>query len=201
MDTKFWCLVLLIASSVVLTGCPKECISTAHSFDCKVSYSPNDSLIKIGDTVWINSSFSCQGLYNNATQKQEDYCETKINSTLGIFTLTTDFTPAVDSFDFVNVKGQIFTDGAIRPKEIKQIYFASNKNLYELKIGIIPKKRGRYYVPIGNGLGIRNNSQCEKSNFNISIENKLTHLQMLIDFKGKDITDYERIHGYCFEVR
>ena len=188
-------------SSILFTACPKECISTTHSFVCKVRYTPSDSLIKVGDTLWINSSFSCKGLLNTVTQKQEDYCGSIINSTLGAVTLKGDLNPAIDSFDFVSRKGQIVTDPAINPNKIKQLYFANNNDQYELMIGVIAKKRGRYYFSVSEGIASRKNVGCEKAAFNISIENSIKNLQMVTNFIGRDISEYERIHGYCFEVK
>jgi hypothetical protein len=201
MDTKIYLIILMMASSILFTACPKECISTTHAFECKVKYMPSDSLIKIGDTLWINSSFSCQGLLNTVIQKQEDYCGAIINSTFGVVTLKGDLNPAIDSFDFVNRKGQIITDPSINPNKIKQLYFANDNNQYELMVGIIAKKRGRYYCSVSEAIATRKNSGCEKATFNISIENTIKNLQMVTNFVGRDITEYERSHGYCFEVK
>ncbi len=204
MATKNIFLTMLLASSLLLMGCPKECISTTNSYSKTLSFFPKDSVIKVGDTLWLSGKFSCDSIFNEATQKVDSYCDALIGSTLGITALQTEVTPAVDSFTYIESKGKCFSVADANPKTIKQLSFLYNNKTYEIRIGIVANKKGRYAVGVGNGLftNKKDAPECQKASLNLKPENFDTHIYMLRDFLyPKPVADLDIEHGYCFIVK
>jgi hypothetical protein len=107
-----WVSAALFFFGVLFTACPlAECLEGNRVFDAsQYRFSPPDSLLKVGDTLWLTSRFSCKALTNLVTKMPEDYCGASVGSSLSILSmLSISFKGAVDSFDFVSIKGRIFT--------------------------------------------------------------------------------------------
>lgn len=76
-------------------------------------------------------------------------------------------------------------------------------NYYKLKIGIIPKERGIYYLGVGNGLskGRNKSNRCEKAGFNITLINTNQHLNYFSNWNPNGIlSTYEKPRAYFLKV-
>jgi hypothetical protein len=211
MDIKhiLWGCLLSIAC-VLLMGCPKECVNVTHSFTGKFSYNPEKKQHVIGDTLWLTSSFSCKSQINLVTGKYEAFCgANNLGTTLNILTLDVnginDVKYAVDSFRFLSVKGKIYSGGTeIQKQFVKQLSFDQIDTNYVFKCGIIPLKKGKYYLGIGNAANVKRNisGDCEKANYTFTVSNAENNIDIYYAFRGNiDISDYEKQRGYWFEVK
>jgi hypothetical protein len=191
-------------------GCPKECINVTHSFTGKFSYSPEKKQYLIGDTLWLESTFSCKSQLNSETGKIEEFCGAKnLGTTLGITSLVHSGLggeqDAVDSFTFINIKGRIYSEGTDAQKKfVKQIRFEQIDTNYAFRCGIIPLKKGVYYLGIGNAINVNrgNSKDCEKAAYSFTVGNLNNNIDIYFTYKGNNqISDYERPRGYWFEVK
>lgn len=204
MVIKLLAAILLTVMAIVFMGCPKECISTSHSFSKTVSFFPKDSILKMGDTLWLTSTFSCDSMLNEVTQKTEDYCDALINSTLSVQIFQVDIKSAVDSFTYIESKGKCLSVADADPKRVKNLYYLYENKKYEIKIGLVANKKGRYMLGVGNGLftNKKDAAQCQKASLNLKIENFDTHIYILRDFLYPKPVTYSDIESiYCFIVK
>jgi hypothetical protein len=197
---------MLLFFGVLFTACPfKECLEQSQTFEIKYRFSPPDSLLKVGDTLWLTSRFSCKALTNLVTKMPEDYCNATISSTFSIISMKSSSSiPAVDSFDFISVKGRILTAlETPSPNQVKQINFNSDANQYELKVGLLCKRRGYYSFGINDGLGTIGSKveKCNQAGIISSIENTEQNLRIYQRFRVKPPTEYESTRIYCIQVR
>jgi hypothetical protein len=207
MTIKIFTLVsYLFTCCILFTACPKECINTSCTFEAKFYCSPQKKQYVIGDTLWLESTFSCKSLLNLLNGKYEAFCDAKnLGSTLGVLQLgkngTNEIYEVADSFNYINVKGQIYSAGTdFQKKSTKQISFEKIDTNYVFKCAIIPLKKGTYYLGIGNG--ISNSGSCEKASYSFTIGNTANNIDIYFTYKGStDISDYERPRGYWFEVK
>lgn len=199
---------ILFAGIILLNfGCPKPCIEANYSFAVTASFKPDMDSIKIGDTIYLTSSFNSQ-LEDLKTSATVDYSASSgIGNTLSIIqfsksdTLGTD---AVFNFNYLSIDGKIYNDRNIaRPDGVQQLFYKEDNGLYKLKIGIIPKVSGLYVLGLGIGLsnGRSRSHSCEKASFNTSVTNTNQHFYLLYNVKpdahfyGNDST-----RGYYFKV-
>jgi hypothetical protein len=207
MDIKAITLVsLLLFSSILFSACPKESINLNRSFEAKFYYSPQKKQFTLGDTLWLESTFSCKSLVNLATGKVEEFCGAKnLGTTLHIYKLDTTGTngviQAVDSVNILNVKGRTYSAGTdYQNKGVKQIAFEQIDTNYAVKCGIIPLKKGKYYLGVANG--ISNGGDCEKASYSFTVGNTENNVDIYLKHRGINvISDYELLRGYWFEVK
>jgi hypothetical protein len=148
MDTKIVIpTIILLFCSILFSACPKECINLNRSFEAKFYYSPQKKLITLGDTLWLESTFSCKSLVNLATGKVEEFCGAKnLGTSLRIYRLeasgANELQSAVDSVNILNIKGKTYSAGTdYQNKYVKQIAFEQIDTNYIFKCAIIPLKR------------------------------------------------------------
>ena len=111
---------------------------------------------------------------------------------------------AVFDFDYISIQGKIYNDRSIpRPDGVQQLTYGEIIGKYGLKIGLMPQKKGRYILAIGNGLsnGRKKGKNCEKAAFNISITSTNQHFYLMNEWKTNYIlNEFGREHGYAFKV-
>ncbi len=81
---------------------------------------------------------------------------------------TTLQTGSVDSFDFINKIGSIYSDQRSDPMSVKQIRLEKSNAFYSFKAGIIPKKKGLYIFGTSDIPAYRQGSpKCGRANINV----------------------------------
>lgn len=175
----------LILILLINSGCPKPCIGTNYSFVIHSQITPDMDSVNIGDTIFLVSSFPSM-LQDQNTSAQVDYSGSKeIAGDLGVYELVSTDTLAKDAvfnFDYFSITGRVYNDRSIpSPDGIQQLAWEEISGNYELKIGLIPKASGLYILSVGNGLsnGQKNNRNCSKASFNITLENTKQHFYLL----------------------
>ena len=188
-------------------GCPKSCIEANYSFAVNAQITPDIDSVHVGDTIYLTSTFPSR-LNNLVTNDSVDYSNsTNIGSTLGIVQLVKGIYPgqdAVNKFNFINVVGTIYNDNSIpSPNKVQGLNYFENNNFYKLKIGIVPKQVGIYYLGVGNGLSNRrkNNNSCEKASFSITLNNTNQHLNYFSQWNPDvNLSNYEQPRAYFLKV-
>lgn len=132
---------------------------------------------------------------------------TGIGSTLGLVKLNDGIYPATDAvneFNYFSIAGMIYSDKNIPiANKFQQLKFFETDNYYKLKIGIIPKKIGIYYLGVSDGIsnGRTKSRSCEKVSFNITFLNTNQHLNYFSKWNPNGTLGmYEMQRAYFFKV-
>ena len=197
----------LFTIAVLNTGCPKSCIEANYTFEATIKIFPHDSIIHIGDTLWLNSSFPIR-LNDISTGKLIDYSNaTDIESTLSIAKLINgNIIPegSVYNFNYVSEIGQVYNATNIpSPQTVQQLRFQQVDTNYQLRIGIIVKDTGVFALGIGNGLSNNRNhsKKCEKASFQFAISQTSQHVNYYQAWRpGYTLSPSDIAKLYCFKV-
>lgn len=199
--------ITLLIVIIVLSGCPKPCIEANYSFAVNSQIIPDSDSIKLGDTIFLYSSFPTT-LKDQSTGQVINYNNsTGLGSTLGLVELVDGTYPGIDAvndFDYISIFGMVYNDKSIpSPNKFQQLKYEQINGNYELKIGIIPKKSGTYYLGLGDGLsnGRSKNKSCEKASFNTTFKKTNQHLNYFSEWSSNaTLSAYEQSHAYFFKV-
>lgn len=111
---------------------------------------------------------------------------------------------AVFDFDYISLNGRIYNDRSIpSPDRVQQLTYQESNNEYVLKIGLIPKQKGKYILGLGDGLsnGRKKSNACDKASFSTTINNTNQHFYIIESWKpGIIINNFGKSHGYAFDV-
>ncbi|HEX2608989.1 MAG TPA: hypothetical protein VHK91_16515 [Flavisolibacter sp.] len=200
---------LMLLSGICLCGCfTKPCVETNYYFKVQAKILPENESINIGDTLYIVSNFS-SSLLDQRSGKVIEYSDAvDLNSTIGIGRIDpTDSIPkeAVNDFKYLSEVGNIYNDPTI-PKSngVQQLSFNYSNDSYQLKVGMVPIKKGLYVIGLANGLSIgrKGSKACEKAAFEFSVSNLDQHFNSYTTlFQDHTITEYEKKHAYYFQVQ
>ncbi|MEO7044033.1 MAG: hypothetical protein ABI091_01910 [Ferruginibacter sp.] len=199
--------LILLSTLVINSGCPKPCIQSNLSFIVNSQFNPDNDSIHVGDTIYLESSFSTQ-LIDQSTGRIIDYSNSKgIGSTLAVSSLPIGDSiskDAVFDFDYISVNGKIYNDRSIpRPDGVQQVSYEETNGDYILKVGLIAKKKGNYILGIGDGLsnGRKNSNNCEKASFNNTLSNTDQHFYLIKNwYPNVVIGGYGKLRVYYFKV-
>lgn len=203
-------LIVVVLTCIILinNGCPKSCIEANYTFSVNSQISPDRDSIKVGDTIYITSSFPVK-LTDQNSGAEINYAEAKkIGSTLGVGRLVTGNAVPIDAvfdFNYIAIKGNVYNERSIpSPDGVQQLTYQESNSSYELKVGLIAKAKGVYVLGIGNGLSVgrKNSKNCEKAAFNISISNTSQHVYYYQIWRpGYTLTSSDLKRLYCFKVK
>lgn len=199
--------IALIAIILIICGCPKPCLEPNYSFAVTAQITPDLDSVKIGDTIFLVSSFPIN-LIDQVTGQNIDYRNSSgIGSDLIVIKILPHDTlshDAVFDFDYISITGSIYNDKSIPdPNGVQQLRFQELMNTYDLKVGIIPKVKGNYIFSLADGLsnGRKKNKSCEKASFNFSITNTNQHFYLINQWiPGTVLDDYGKKRVYYFKV-
>lgn len=204
---NFQIIVIVVILNIFLAGCPKPCIRINYSFSVDARITPDLDSIKVGDTIYLVSSFPAE-LKDQRTGELVNYSNSAgIGNTLAISNLPTGDTIAKDAvfdFDYISIDGRIYNDRNIpSPDRVQQITYMESNGTYNLKVGLIAKQPGVYIIGLGDGLsnGKKKNHNCEKASFNTNVINVNQHFYLIEKWKPDIVfNDFGRKHGYAFKV-
>lgn len=204
---NFLSVASLLIIAFLISGCPKPCIEANYSFAVNAQIVPDLDSIKVGDTIFLTSSFSTTLTDQLGGQKIDYSNSTGISNTLAVSELPLGDTIAKDAvfdFDYISINGRIYNDRNIpSPDRVQQITYQESNDEYILKVGLIAKQVGVYILGIGDGLsnGRKKSHACEKASFSTSINNTLQHFNLIENWKPDLIlNDFGKRHGYALKV-
>ena len=196
-------IVLILMATM---SCHKLCVPRKFNFSGGVaSVLPGKDSIRVGDTLWFNSSLPVNYKYldnnsdsvaynlSNATNVITDIHFTSI---IGIQNAI----GGVDSFSSVlPTKGNV-QKNPLAPTFAKTISYTQENNSYNFSFGIIALKKGIYCLTIIDIYQAMKN--CDKISVDIVTNNMDNHLHYLKDiyYGGGTIDPIDSTHSYCFKV-
>ena len=201
-------IILIIAA--LNMGCPKfhvcsDSIRYQFSVDTAISIYPDKDSIHIGDTIWIEMHVPTN-LFDSYSSKYIDFSKA-VNFgediVVGILTGGSILNPgtadASDSVSYILVNGR---NAGISKTGVRNYFFDESNGIYFLKVGIVPKNIGKYYLGFGSPTGVyKKNDYCTKAAFNLFISNTNQHLYYYQENRpGYIMSDYERKRFYFFKV-
>ncbi|HWY36349.1 MAG TPA: hypothetical protein VNX68_17020 [Nitrosopumilaceae archaeon] len=196
--------IFVTLSVVAFLRCHKPCHEPNYTFSVTDTIYPGNDSISIGDTLILGCSFSknlkstgIQGLVNfaNAANLGTNLIISDINAFTGS-------RGAVDSFTYFNVFGRIYSDPNLNPQNVKQLSFYESDTTYQLKVGLIPSKKGMYILTIPDIPKVyrKGSVDCGVGYFAILNVNINKHLY-LFENKWGALSEYDSVHSYCFTVK
>lgn len=202
LSPKYILLLSFIFSYLI--GCHKPCKESDHLFTIDFNFTDGKDSINIGDTIWLSCETSTT-MFDKNTQTEIDFRNAEnIASALTIADVAKFRSlqrGAIDSFSFIKVIGDIFTDQKLDPAGTKQIVFLESDSKYQFKTGIIAQKKGTYIFSIADitTVFIKNKGKCGKASFEVKIANTNKHLYLFENMWGQ-LSVYDSMHSYCFKV-
>lgn len=170
-----------ITISVVLSGCPDpECLNPnpKYTFAITAAFSPTKNKVQVGDTIYLISEFPST-LTPVGSQNPVDYTNA---ATIGSAITIVEYLPNkerkwnVYDFDFIAIKGEAFNSTDIPvPEAAEGIRYVETNGKYEIKIAIVPKKKGNFVFLLSNAYSdtraIKGKDHCDRASFSISLLN------------------------------
>lgn len=196
--------IILIGFIHFLAGCHKPCHEPDYTFKVSEIFSPDKDSIQIGDTLWIQSSI-LKLQKDVTTQNEIDFSNAE---NLGASFLIQDiskfrnsFRGAIDSFEFFNIYGNIFSAINTDTSRVKQLRYSETDSSYQIKVGVVALKAGLYLFTIPDAPDIyrKNKVKCGIGDFEILNSNANKHLYLFENIWGP-LSSYDSSHSYCVKV-
>lgn len=212
MGTKhlsIWLLLLLSGSSVfLLTGCPGECISTTYSFQATALVSPQKEFLKVGDTLWVESSTSTT-FHDASSGNDVDFSHAEnVGSGLRISQLVADTNTLVDAvqdFDLTMIHGAVSPPHNLYPNRARDFLYEEKDGKYQFKVQMICRKQGIYNLAISSAANVyrKTSGSCGRADIFITFSNPDKHLHYLQElyYKDQPIDEISKTNCYGFVVQ
>jgi hypothetical protein len=152
---------ITISSLVLLTSCisEKKCKDTTgngvlgFTFEIPYSLTPAKDTFKVGDTLWIESTFSNQ-MYNQDNDKTYSVIDFNFKLFCNILDLKTNPVLPLQSYKILNPDGSLDNSSANNGGDIIMNYVTSNGN-YFWKRGIVLSQQGLFAYGLSTDLGFK----------------------------------------------
>lgn len=196
-------LITLIAASTFMQ-CHKPCNESDHQFSINSNFLPEKDSMNVGDTL-ILTCVTSKIMYDEATNTDINFRNAQNFGSALVISDVSKFLSAkrgaVDSFNFILVMGEIYTDSNLDPNGTKQLKFSETNNNYELKANIIPMRKGVYIFSIGDNpsVFIQGKGKCGKASIEILNNNTNKHLYLFENSLGQ-LSVFHKKHSYCLKV-
>ena len=195
---------IFLMASCICMQCHKPCNESDHYFSITSNILPEKDSVRVGDTLILTCT-TPKIMHDENTNSNIDFKNAQnFGSALGILDVLKFLSSqrgAVDSFNFIPISGDIYSDPALDPQGTKQLKFSETNTDYELKAIVITKKKGVYIFSIGDNpsVFIENRGKCGKASIEILNDNINKHLYLFEDALGQ-LSDFDRKHSYCVKV-
>ncbi len=184
-------------------GCHKPCNLPNYTFLVNDHFTPEKDSIQIGDTLWLTCAIS-KTLVDINSQEKVNFPDAQ---NLGTNLIISDISKfnlqrgAVDSFAYVQIRGNIYTDQTSNPHGAKQIGFEEDANYYLLEVGLVAIKMGTYILTVPDNPYVfrKGMTKCGTASFQILNSNTNKHLYLFENIWGQ-LSEYDSTHSYCFKV-
>ncbi len=185
------------------TTCHKPCNEPDYTFVGNEHFFPEEDRLQIGDTLWLVSSIDKE-LMDTNTKKVIDFSSAANLSLAAIISDIKKFQDkrgAIDSFDYINMTGDIFSEVNTDTSNVKQLTYNEATSSFELKIGFIARKAGSYIFTIPDipYLYRRGEPKCGVAKVVMLNQNVDKHLNIFENMWGA-LSSYDAAHCYCIEV-
>ncbi|MDP4129837.1 MAG: hypothetical protein Q8918_14350 [Bacteroidota bacterium] len=187
-----------LASVIILSSCHKTCHEQNYIFTSNDVFYPEKDSIQVGDTLQLTCTISkSQRLvyFSGAENLGGNLVISNIDS------FATRARGAVEQFAYFNVLGSLYSNNNLLPNNIKLITYKESDSAYNLNVGIIALKKGRYIFSFTDDPGVyrTGSANCGVANFLFVNVNKNKHLYLFENVNGSLGPD-DNLHSYCFKV-
>jgi hypothetical protein len=168
-------------------------------------FSPETDSIKLGDTLYLESSHSTSFTdLSNGNGKQVNFEGSFFGTNIRILEFpdtSTEVIGAVSNFGLVIVNGSETGNDNI-PVANKGVYYQELNSEFVIKIKFIALKKGIYTISIADSKAVTDGKNgCIKADFEIKNNNVDNHIYYYQNWRpGYQISEYEQTHIYCFKV-
>ncbi|WP_147275793.1 hypothetical protein [Adhaeribacter pallidiroseus] len=170
------------------------------------AFTPDKDKVQVGDTIYLVSEFPST-LTPIGSQAPVDYTNA---ATIGSAITIVEYLPNkerkwyVYDFDFIAMKGEAFNSTNIPvPEAAEGVRYVETNGKYEMKIAIVPKKKGNYAFLLSNAYSdsraIKGKDRCDRATFSISLQNDHQASVALME-KWSDGPVGEQGNVYAFTV-
>jgi hypothetical protein len=210
MANKIYKPIIVAALCLPLSGCPDPgCLDPdpKYTFDITAAFTPEPDSIHVGDTIFLVSKFPTT-LVPSGSKEAVDYSAApNIGSVLTpLEYMPTQRVPvgAVKEFDFISLKGEAFNSKEVPSPEMSvQVRYEEIGTNYEMRIAIVPRKKGRYSLGISGAYSdsrkVNGKEKCDRASFHITVTNQNHNKDMLEDWIGAELPN-KPPNGYAFVV-
>jgi hypothetical protein len=174
-----------------------------YSFSINDTFSPESDSINLGDTLWLTCVIPVN-ITDINSQKTITFSDAE---NLGSDLVISDISKfnlergAVDSFNYVQRHGTIFSDPSANPGGVKQLMFEGNSDSYLLEVGLIAQRAGAYVLTMNDVPKVyrKGMTNCGTAKFQFLNGNNQQHLYLFENLWGPP-SIYDSTHSYCFKV-
>lgn len=193
--------------ALVLTGCPNpSCPEATYAFVVSAYVFPVVDSIRLGDTLYTQSSFSSQ-LRDISSGQNINYANASpIGGNLFLDALASNGTylrGAIGDFTNVSKRGQIYDDQENSSQQrIKHFSYQSSASGYNFEAGLIPLKRGLFLISTNTAIsnGISGEKSCSKAMFDVNLVSSSINLHYIEIATGRPVERRDSLHAYCVKV-
>jgi hypothetical protein len=201
-------LFILTSQALLSASCSKDkprLCRGGYSFRITSEWVPQKQTYKVGDTLYLKSSFPTMLTdqintsmiidYSNAVGIGGSYIFYELDS------VNRKVNGAVSKFDFLVVDGSI-ANGIIVPDEQKVISYRELNGTYSFQLKVIPKDKGifTFFISDLSSRGIRGKN-CTNAGFSNTLVNTNKNIHLFEHAMGRSpASQYETERIYCFRV-
>lgn len=196
---RFLLFLLSVFFLVEEFGCGKRCNEPDHYFVVSDSFSPEKDSIQVGDTLFFECTIPKleEDIKTGMLINFSNLVNLGDNLVISDISKFSTHRNAADSFEFVSILGNIYTD----QYNAHQLNFVETDSSYIVKIGFIALKKGIYIFTLPDAPGVyrKNHIKCGRGNFRILNSNMDKHLYLFTEIVGS-LSNYDATHSYCVKV-
>ena len=183
-------IVILFLTLTILSAntCKKlDCAGTVYSFEAKAKIINAADSVNIGDTIWLEISCPVSQI-DLATGQRVDYRNAgNLGTAIGFGELVSPTLPvyAANDFNYVLKKGILLNNANVT--YIKEYSFAESSTMYELLLGMVPKRKGVFSISVSNAANVyRNTDKCTMASYAIYYTDTDQHLYYIKQIFGTE---------------
>lgn len=202
-------LLITAAQFLLASGCGKNgtkpCPNASYSFSVTSEWSPQQEVYNIGDTIYLNSTFS-KSLLDAISGQTINYSNSVgIGGAAAFYELDTVAHQPIggtSKFEFYSDVGVIGNDVTI-PSQSKSILYKELSSTYALKIKIVAKQKGIYafFIPDLKSAGL-SGKNCSNAGFTNILTNPTRGLNLFqYAMNRPPASQFEIDRIYCFRVQ
>ena len=197
-------IVILFLTLTILSAntCKKlDCANTVYSFEAKARIINAADSVNIGDTIWLEITCPVSQIDLATGQRVEYRNAGNFGTAIGLGELVSPTMPvyAANDFNYVLKKGVSVNNPDVT--SIREYSFAESSTMYELLLGMVPKRKGVFSISLSNAANVyRNNDKCTKASYAIYYANTDKHLYYIKQIFGTEPDGGARA-TYCVKVK
>lgn len=181
---RLFIFALLFGSFLLLNfKCHKsvDCFEAKYSFTMDFTARPDKDSIRVGDTIWLQTSSSTTAL-DYLSGNLVDYSKAvNLGTAISFYAYSVSsnkfIIEAGKKFDFFVVDGKEVS--SINPNTTHEFLFKEVDNKYMFNLGIVSKETGIFRFGLSNAADVyRTDNKCTKATFTMNFKNTNQHFHL-----------------------